>query len=240
MLSCDNRMSVKKIDKHEVHLWRRRVTSAQLETSCLNKEELEQGERFVFSKDQQRYLTTRLMVREVLSRYAKVEWGDWKFTKNEYGKPAICAPELTVPLFFNVSHTAQVIVLAVARISEIGIDVESRVPKDFHSIAKKFFGSEETAWILKANNEQAAEDRFLTIWTLKEAYMKALGLGFSLPPTQFSILPTENSFDAKLMAVPQVDKTAPPWHFCRLLWSDWPSLAIAIPMECDPQITLQE
>lgn len=90
------------------------------------------------------------------------------------------------PLWFNLSHTAGMVVCALAQ-APVGIDVEGtdRV-RDWHGIASRFFHPDELAWIERAPLTERCR-RFVTIWTLKEAVVKATGRGLAIPLAGFAV-----------------------------------------------------
>lgn len=134
-----------------------------------------------------RYLITRAMVRCVLARYAKIHPSEWKFSTTPYGRP-VCAPDMNLSrsLSFNISHSENLIALVVATDRDVGIDIE-RTARNVDSIelARRFYFSLEAADI-SSKKEPYRSYRFMEYWTLKEAYVKACGLGLSIPFNHFS------------------------------------------------------
>lgn len=167
--------------------------------ALLTDDERAQEPRFYFADDRLRYLVTRALVRTVLSRYAPLAPEHWRFAKNDYGRPEI-APNIRLAypqaadLRFNVSHTRGLIALAVVRGREIGVDVEHvrtrAVPLE---IADRYFAPDEVLALAQVP-EQAQQERFFEYWTFKESYIKARGMGLSLPLDGFSFhYPYENA-----------------------------------------------
>ncbi len=134
---------------------------------------------------QKQYLVTRALVRWALSRSAPVAPGSWEFAEGEHGKPRIAGPAEAPPISFNVSHSGAVVLCAVADGPAVGVDVEElgRVRR-FEKIAKRFFAPREAAAV-SACSEAERSECFYQRWTLKEAYIKARGLGISLPLSAF-------------------------------------------------------
>src|SRR5512142_138680 len=98
---------------------------ALLETyrGLLTEHERTQEQRFYFARDRHRYLITRALVRTTLSRYVDVRPQDWIFGCNSYGRPEIRNDNPAVPkLSFNLSHTSQLVVLAVTSDHPVGVD----------------------------------------------------------------------------------------------------------------------
>lgn len=155
--------------------------------ALLTEEQRGKEFRFYFADDQRRYLVTRAMVRSVLSRYAAVQPADWTFAANQYGRPfATNSPAHECGLRFNVSHTRGLIALAVTSQRDLGIDVERLSTRDVSmDIAARFFAPPEVAELATVPPEQQQE-RFFEYWTFKESYIKARGMGLSIPLHQFS------------------------------------------------------
>ncbi len=181
------------ISAHDVHLWfvyNDKINDAQLLAlyhKLLNSAESTQQKRFYFEKHRHQYLLTRAMVRSVLSLYVnEISPENWEFTKNDYGKPFISNNELPIPLRFNISHTDELIVMAVTLDQEVGVDVEylPRLGKML-DIASNFFSPSEVKQLLDLPTEKQI-NRFFDLWTLKEAYIKACGMGLSIPLDHFS------------------------------------------------------
>jgi 4'-phosphopantetheinyl transferase len=126
-------------------------------------------------------------VRTVLSRYLAVEPVEWIFSANAYGRPEIVNQQARdLCLSFNISHTKRMVVLGVTAGRALGVDLagigEREIPME---IANHYFAPEEVA-ALAATPRQEQAYRFFEYWTFKEAYIKARGMGLSLPLDQFS------------------------------------------------------
>jgi 4'-phosphopantetheinyl transferase len=171
---------------NEIHIWRidDRDPSAAVDrlSRVLTPQEWERHDRFVSPKDRRRFLITRAMVREVLSRYRPdVAPSDWRFVFNDFGKPSIAEDQCDGQLHFNIAHTSGAIVLALRREPGIGIDVECL---DRAIGGLSFFDSvftEREIQSIRALPESRQARQFYTLWTLKEAYIKAIGMGLSIP-----------------------------------------------------------
>lgn len=151
----------------------------------LSADERARHGKFLFEKDRRRYLMTRALVRYVLSRYAPIASAQWRFEATAFGRPFIVDPHPAVEdLTFNISHSDQVVLLALTRACRLGVDVEDlhrAVPLD---IADSFFSAGEVRQLRSLPPASQAR-RFLDFWTLKESYIKAHGKGLSLPLDQF-------------------------------------------------------
>jgi 4'-phosphopantetheinyl transferase len=187
-------MHLPKIDLpgNQVHLWAahpEQITDPHLihhYHRLLEPGEQTKQRRFHFEKHRHAYLITRAAVRTLLSRYTGLPATDLRFEENEYGRPHLrpdCNPE---NLHFNISHTDGLIVVAVVRNREIGVDVEYiQRGGDLINIADRYFSEQEVKDLHKLPDREHI-DRFFDYWTLKESYIKARGMGLSIPLGQFT------------------------------------------------------
>jgi 4'-phosphopantetheinyl transferase len=183
---------VEQIDSGQVHVWLadlNEITDPQLLQEyrrLLTREEQQRQQRFHFARDRHQYLVTRAMVRAVLSKYSLVAPRDWRFVVNPYGRPSIGARHFSARgIQFNVSHTEGLVIMGITRGRAVGVDVENVRPQnEALEVANHFFAPEEVA-ALRALSEAEQQQRFFEYWTLKEAYIKARGLGLSIPLDSF-------------------------------------------------------
>jgi 4'-phosphopantetheinyl transferase len=179
----------------------------------LTDEERGKEFRFYFPDDQRRYLVTRAMVRTILSRYLPVAATDWRFSNNPYGRPEIAnIAREDCGLYFNISHTRGLIALAVTQHRELGVDVENVRTRDVSiEIADRFFARAEVAELAAVLPERQ-QDRFFEYWTFKESYIKARGMGLSIPLGQFSFhYPHERAVHIEIQ--PELGDDANRWSF---------------------------
>ncbi|XP_062112745.1 uncharacterized protein LOC133823907 isoform X2 [Humulus lupulus] len=139
----------------------------------------------------------RALVRTTIARYTNshVSPESLKFRKNSYGKPEVdwqTADWQPPPLHFNISHTSSLIACGVTADVPIGIDVEEKKRKIKNSVlafARRYFSSHELEHLAAITDPEIQRQEFIKLWTLKEAYVKALGRGFSAAPfNTFTIL----------------------------------------------------
>jgi 4'-phosphopantetheinyl transferase len=106
----------------------------------------------------------------------------------DYGKPYLVSPSAPRTLAFNLSHAHGLLLVAVTYDRRIGIDVEYTRPPlpDVEHIAERFFSVEEKE-ALRALSSTARNEAFFRCWTCKEAYLKARGLGLSMPLDRFQV-----------------------------------------------------
>ncbi|TQV85984.1 4'-phosphopantetheinyl transferase family protein [Aliikangiella coralliicola] len=222
------------IGDQEVHLWHvydEEIVEPSLLSryfELLSEEELVQQKKFYFEKDRHQYLITRAMVRCVLSLYdASIAPDAWTFDKNDFGKPFISNSEIVKPVRFNISHTDKLVTIAVTSNQEVGVDVEylPRLGKMLE-IANRFFSPKETEHLFALPPEKR-KNRFFDLWTLKEAYIKACGMGLSIPLDHFSYSFSQQgkitiSFDPARQDQP--DK----WQFWQVHPNDTHKVSLAI------------
>ncbi len=180
--------------------------------------------RYYFERDRHMFLITRALVRTVLSHYADCEPAAWRFGANEYGRPHIVGP-VSGP-FFNLSNTPGLVACAVAHTERVGVDVEKITRRtEPLNIASRFFSASEVA-SLTSVPECEQRERFFALWTLKEAYIKARGMGLAIPLGQFSYGlddgPIYIRFD------PALQDPADDWAFALLRATDEHFLSLAI------------
>lgn len=207
------------VDEGGIDIWLafyHEIEDAQLLASLrefLSEEERCREPRFYFADDRKRYLVTRALVRTVLSRYAEVAPNDWTFSSNDYGRPRIAeAHGAASGLSFNVSHTRGLIALGVTRGRELGVDTEHITLRETSSgIANRFFAPHEVDALATVSAERQ-QDRFFEYWTFKESYIKARGMGLSIPLDKFGFnFPHERAVG--LTIEPELGDDARRWIF---------------------------
>ncbi|MEF3367674.1 4'-phosphopantetheinyl transferase superfamily protein [Methylocystis sp. 9N] len=147
--------------------------------ALLDESERARAARFAFETDRRAYIGAHALLRVLLSRRAHVAPGDWRFASAPFGKPYLVSPPRD--LAFNLSHTRGMAAVAVAEAArDIGVDVEALAQtRDVLRVAERFFAPDEAAAIRAATALEARNDLFFSIWTLKEAVVKAEGCGLS-------------------------------------------------------------
>lgn len=173
-----------------VHVWRvdLRVSPecVQRLAATLSADERARAERFRFPEHRERFIVAHGVLRDILSRYLDMPADQLVFATNPYGKPALAASEHAW-LQFNLSHSGAMVLFAVTRDRPVGIDVEQIIPPDnFPRLVEQFFSANENA-AFRALPEGQRAAAFFAGWTRKEAYVKALGMGVSLPLDQFDV-----------------------------------------------------
>ena len=148
--------------------------------ALLTDAERARQQRFRFAEDRRRGLAARALVRTVLSRYAPVAPEAWVFEADAHGRPRIAAPQPAVPLEFNIAHSGDLVAVGVASASALGVDVEQLARRTDTTQLERYFAPPEITR-LRALPARERRLRFFELWTLKESYLKARGVGLRMP-----------------------------------------------------------
>ncbi len=171
----------------EVHVWAVSLAVgperlAQL-TALLDEEERRRAARFAHQPSREQFVITRASLRTLLGRYLDLPPQAVRFSTEPLGKPAL----VSEALHFNVSHTQGMALMAMTRIGPIGIDIEeSRKYPSHRDIAGRFFSPAEVE-ALRSLPEEASDEAFFQVWTRKEAFLKALGMGLAHGLERFEV-----------------------------------------------------
>jgi 4'-phosphopantetheinyl transferase len=175
----------------EVHLWRVDLGAVaegeQRWRQILSEEERARAARFHFLRDRRYFTATRALLRMILGSYADYDPKELVFHYSETQKPSLSSAKSGRQIEFNVSHSGEVALLAFTQGRAVGVDVE-KVRQDFEheAIACRFFSEREQRQLAALAPEQRYPG-FFRCWTRKEAYIKAQGVGLSLPLDQFDV-----------------------------------------------------
>jgi 4'-phosphopantetheinyl transferase len=171
------------------HLWCVPLDAPEFSTSqashTLSADERERAVRFRFQRDSRRFIAARASLRQLLAIYAQTQPSQVRFRYSPYGKPALSYPE--TDLRFNVSHSDDRALIAVTHGREVGVDIEKvRGDVGIDELANRFFSPIESEQLgaLSTSEKLAA---FFRIWTCKEAFLKAQGMGLSLRLDSFDV-----------------------------------------------------
>ena len=190
--------------------------------ALLSEEERVKADRFIFPHDRDCFVAAHALVRVALSDYFARAPQDWTFVTNAWGKPRVDANDGSARLCFNLSHTRGHVAVAVALDREVGVDVERIAPsRADEEVARQLFAPAEFA-AFQEEPEGGRAEAFFDVWTLKEAYIKAVGLGVALPLTDFAFTrdPLRISF------APTLEDTPSRWLFRR--FRSAPDVAMAL------------
>ena len=216
------------VTPHDVQVWFRAtdaldaaaITAA---TSVLSEEERAQYRRFRVARDARDYAAAHALLRHALSATGGHPPAQWRFDKTAAGKPLLIGNSAD-RASFSLSHTRDMVACAVASGAAIGVDVEC-VDRtvDPEAIAARFFAPAETAQIMTLEGE-ARRNRFFDLWTLKEALVKALGLGMAVSLDSLAF--TVGADRGIRVDAPDVDADA--WQFALFAPGPRHRLAVAV------------
>lgn len=186
--------------------------AAEACAALLTDEERARWMRFRFEKHRREFLATRALVRNALSHYKRLPPAAWRFKANDHGKPAT---DPDCGLRFNLSNATGLVVCLVAEDGEVGVDVESPARADVMlRVAKEAFSAREREQLEMLADDEKLE-RALTLWTLKESYIKARGMGLKLPLEKFSFV-FGGVEGVRLEVDASLENVAERWSFCML------------------------
>lgn len=187
--------------------------AAQACVALLSEAERARGARFRFDKRRREHWATHALKRRALSASFPLAPEAWQFPENTHGKPAVEPGECG--LCFNVSNSDRLVVCLVAEGVEVGVDVEPcERAVEILKLAGRVFSPAEQAQ-LEALGDAEKLDRALSLWTLKEAYIKARGMGLALPLHGFSFL-FGGAEGIRLEVDAALEDDAGRWRFCLL------------------------
>ncbi|MCW2283816.1 4'-phosphopantetheinyl transferase [Rhodoblastus acidophilus] len=170
----------------EVAVWRIDFrTSAPPDWSLLDARERAVADAFIHAEDRDRYGHSHCAVRRLLACFLDMEPGAVPVAVAPFGKPFIAGASRG--LTFNLSHSKRTALVAIARGSAVGVDVEDDDGlMDYDEMIDAVFGETDSEH-LRRESPSRRRQSFLRGWTRKEAVVKALGLGFQLDPKQFRV-----------------------------------------------------
>jgi len=175
----------------EVHVWRASLRPspavlARLEAT-LSADERARAARFRFDEHRVAFIAGRGVQRGILGRYTGVPPAALAYREGSHGKPELDGAAAGQEIRFNVSNSGDLALYAVTLRREIGVDLERLKPMpDGMDIASRFFSAPENE-VFAALAEEARDLAFFRCWTRKEAYIKAVGEGLSMPLDCFDV-----------------------------------------------------
>lgn len=171
-------------DEVRVYVARPAQVDAAKARAFVTEDERTWLDTFRFERDRHEHLVSRALVRACLARHLGDPPTSFRWRLGAYGKPSL---DPARDLFFNASNHRDVVVCAVSLHEELGVDVEGIARGDeILGVVDTVFSKIEIA-ALRALPLPARRERAVTLWTVKEAYIKALGLGMSAPLRSMTI-----------------------------------------------------
>ena len=190
-LAPDRSSKTVALQHDDVHVWladlNRSAFPARDIDRILSQEERERAARFYLQRDRNDFVAGRAMLRSILGRYLNMDPRHLQFSRGPHGKPELATERGADALCFNIAHSHNVALCAVARGRDIGVDVERvRADVNVDLIAERFFSQREIA-ALRLLPQEKKLTAFFTCWVRKEAYLKASGDGLSRRLDSFSV-----------------------------------------------------
>lgn len=186
--------------------------------ALLDEAERVRADRFHFIHDRQSYIAAHALARATLSTVVDRAPVDWRFETNQFGKPEAVLQARDPPIRFSLSHSRGLAAVAVTLVEDIGIDVEWMKRGNLtRELALDIFAPAECR-IIEECAEDDLDETLFAFWTLKEAYVKAVGKGLSIPLESFAfklepVSISVSSDGAQDRAQPHEDRAR--WHFER-------------------------
>lgn len=185
------------IESGEIHVWQAEIPrTPEFEEgifALLSREERERAMRMRNTASRHRFVYARSVLRRLLGAYLDVPPQDVAIGYGAAGKPLLAGAAPECEWHFNLSHSGDVLLVAVSRDRAVGVDVERVRPEfDFWSVARRYWAAEEVRRLFQV--DRALRRRiFFQVWVRKEAFVKAQGGGIALGLDRFivSVLPGE-------------------------------------------------
>src|ERR1700722_1713240 len=216
----------------EMHVWAGSLQVPETQilefALTLSQDETARAARFHCHKHRDRFIVGRGLLRAILSRYVGRSPAELAFNYGPNGKPALALKEGKSPLLFNLAHAEDLLLLAVSRVSEVGIDVEQiRAFGDADSIAASHFSHREAVGLRNLPAAQRLK-AFYALWTRKEALLKATGDGIGQSLSQVEVSFSEGE-PARLLELHGSSEAAQAWTLRELLPAPGFLGALAVP-----------
>ena len=224
--------SIATLSEGEIHVWEIALDDPLGNPDnplyeILSEDEKERAARLRFSEYRSRFITARGYLRRILGRYLETRPEEIVFAYNEHGKPGIPAERNRQKINFNLSHSGDIALCAVTTDREVGVDIEYvRHVTRSEKILERFFSPAETEYYLTC--PAIMKDRsFMSLWTIKEAYSKAVGNGFTARLRELDLSPALTGVSPSRVSVSLRDG-AEKWSIYTLTPSDEYAAALAL------------
>ena len=173
-----------------------KTSASQTAIQTLSAAEITRAEKYLSKEDENRYTHAQIFKRRILSHYTNKPAQQLVFgAAVNYGKPYL---EEHSDIHFNLAYRGNYAILAIAD-NELGVDIEKEIVIHHMEVfATNFFSESERNWLFDVNHIHARKTNFFKLWTLKEAFIKAIGKGISYPLQDFSILIKETGIALEL------------------------------------------
>lgn len=175
----------------EVHVWRASLAAGRDELArlhaILSDEERARAARFRYDMHRDRFVAGRGIQRRLLARYLDTGPAAIRYSLAAHGKPSLDGAHAESGIRFNVSNAEEGLLVAVTLEREVGVDLEPlHRAVDRDAVARRFFSVPENE-VYDTIAEEERDAAFFTCWTRKEAYIKAVGDGLTMPLDCFDV-----------------------------------------------------
>lgn len=176
---------------NEVHVWLASLEQPEAIMlslqQTLSPDELIRAGKFRFDRDRQHFIAARGVLRTLLGRYLAMQPAQLRFAYNDNGKPSLDTSLPGKTLYFNLSHSHNMALLAFSYVGAVGVDIEyMRAGIAIEQVASVSFSPREQALLLALPVEER-QWAFYSCWTRKEAYIKGIGTGLALMTNLFDV-----------------------------------------------------
>jgi 4'-phosphopantetheinyl transferase len=222
------------LDPGDAHAWclsteSREADALAADFALLSASEKARAARFAFDADRRDYIAAHALLRRSLSRCLPCPPAEWAFAGEAHEKPTLAPSDASPLVSFNLSHARGLVGCVIATGSTaLGIDIErtDRIA-EASLVADRCFSAQETSALARcSSNEQRL--RFAELWTLKEAFVKALGVGLS---ASLSNLSFDLDRPGEVVFTPPPDLFGVTWQFAVFAPTDRHVMAVAAPFD---------
>ncbi|NOY70293.1 MAG: 4'-phosphopantetheinyl transferase superfamily protein [Deltaproteobacteria bacterium] len=166
---------------HDVHVWEAGLDLPEPDIrraeALLCEDEKKRADRLIYPEHRRRFIAAHAVLRLILGRYLGLDPEKIEITSDEHGKPCLASHVHCPPLCFNLSHSGSLAIIGVSAGRAIGVDIECVRPvSGMEGISRRFFAKPE-ARLVESAEEDVRTALFFRLWTMKEACLKACGLG---------------------------------------------------------------
>lgn len=213
------------LKQNTIHLWKINLGHHRLKidelTRILSPAEIKRADLFHYAQDRAEFKVSHIALRLILSKYLSESPELLEFSTNDFGKPFLKNSRFN----FNLSHSGELALVAVAENLHVGVDVERiRGEINHRELAERFFSKDEKSYLRSFYETQAIKE-FFRLWTRKEAFVKAKGCGLSEPLENFSVINMETA-DKNVFPVEPNDSENERWWGCDLTVGESYSAAV--------------
>jgi 4'-phosphopantetheinyl transferase len=168
-----------------LHLWKFDSLQQKINTKsasvCLSHKEITRAQKFINESDRTRYIKAHYFLRQVLTKYLKINANQIEFVKGFNNKPYLKFQN-SDSIYFNLSYRDNMFLLGISSCETMGVDIERiREVNDVSSFCNDYFAAQEKEIIMTSHNKDEQLAKLFTFWVIKESVIKALGTGFTKP-----------------------------------------------------------